>query len=401
MAYQQLLPHPGIADSIKCFWTIRKFCSPEQSVFEILPDSYAELIFNFGTPCYLLRGNLPVRLPNPFLVGLLDSPIYIQATGELHVTAVRIYPWAIFSVTGNLPFNKNGFKAGLYNDLTAILNQNVNDGNLLNCMNGYFQKHLHQPEKTLAAAGRIINETNGTVKLKTLAGLVNSSSRKVQRLFQQATGQSAKAVARRLRFELVRDRIWLNPEVKFTQMAYELGFADQAHLNHEFRSFSKKRPANLQRNVRLQKSILTNNLSFFYKAIIDFTRNLAKNKIMKSTLNSINLMAKEPTQLKDFYVNVFGLEENMRRSHAPGFYMIDGGKGCNILIQDAGGVHSETGVKGFELGIEMETVDELKERVINAGGSIINDTQQMGWGTAITVADPEGHAINAYVFKLE
>ena len=122
---------------------------------------------------------------------------------------------------------------------------------------------------------------------------------------------------------------------------------------------------------------------------------------MKAQLDSISIPAKNSQQLCNFYVSVFGLHENKERSHPPGFFMIDGGRGCNILIMDAIGSATETGIKGFELGMEINTLEGLEEKVVNAGGNIIGNVQQMQWGSAIIVADPEGHHINAYVFNKE
>ncbi len=122
---------------------------------------------------------------------------------------------------------------------------------------------------------------------------------------------------------------------------------------------------------------------------------------MNAHLESISLPAKNSQRLRDFFVMVFGLEENKEKSHPPGFFMIKGGRGCNILIMDAQGSDTETGIKGFELGMELDSLDAIEDIVIKAGGSIIQKIQQMRWGTTIIVADPEGHHINAYVFNKE
>jgi predicted enzyme related to lactoylglutathione lyase len=122
---------------------------------------------------------------------------------------------------------------------------------------------------------------------------------------------------------------------------------------------------------------------------------------MKATLQSINLLTQHPGKLKDFYTSAFNLDVNEQRSHAPGFYVIGGGKGCNILIQDAQGQQLAPMFRGFELGFETDTLTGVIEAVIKAGGTVVNDTQQMGWGTAVTVADPDGNQINIYVFRRE
>lgn len=120
---------------------------------------------------------------------------------------------------------------------------------------------------------------------------------------------------------------------------------------------------------------------------------------MKSTIESISLQTTQPQILRDFYVKVFGLKENEQRSHAPGFFLIEGGKGCNLLIMDAEGTHGSAGNKGFEIGLNVDSLEGLEEKVRMAGGSVLEERQEMGWGTAITFGDPDGHRVNAYVFR--
>lgn len=119
----------------------------------------------------------------------------------------------------------------------------------------------------------------------------------------------------------------------------------------------------------------------------------------KTSLNSINLFSLMPERLKDFYQQVFGLVADPKRSHALGFFLLEGNTGCNILLQQADEAGGAVGHLGFELGFEVESLDGLAELALKHGGTIINSGQQMGWGEAITVADPEGHAINVYVFR--
>ncbi len=119
---------------------------------------------------------------------------------------------------------------------------------------------------------------------------------------------------------------------------------------------------------------------------------------MNTVLDSINLFAVNPVALSQFYHTVFGLQVDVERSHADGFFLLKGG-GCNLLIQDAKKVGGEPGVTGFELGFRVDNLKGLSELVAKNGGRILNDEQQMGWGQAITIADPEGHAINVYSFS--
>ncbi|HVU94863.1 MAG TPA: DUF6597 domain-containing transcriptional factor [Puia sp.] len=90
--HMESAPHPAMSDSIKCFWAITRRLPDENPVFEVLPDSYVELVFTFGTDFYLRQGEALIALPNPFLVGLLEKPIYLQASGMFTVVGVRLHP---------------------------------------------------------------------------------------------------------------------------------------------------------------------------------------------------------------------------------------------------------------------------------------------------------------------
>ena len=119
---------------------------------------------------------------------------------------------------------------------------------------------------------------------------------------------------------------------------------------------------------------------------------------MKTKLNSINLVSVSPGELRDFYVNVLDFQEDKKRSHAPGFFFIEGGNGCNILIQQAEYAQTKPGNVGFELGMEVESLDEFYNNIKSSGCKIVAGTQQMDWGKGVTIEDPEGHIINIYQF---
>lgn len=119
---------------------------------------------------------------------------------------------------------------------------------------------------------------------------------------------------------------------------------------------------------------------------------------MKTKLNSINLVSSTPGELRDFYVNVLLFQEDKQRSHEPGFFFINGGNGCNILIQQSGHAQTLPGAVGFELGLEVKSLDEFYERIKSNNCKVIADKQQMGWGKGIAIEDPEGHVINVYEF---
>lgn len=82
----------------------------------------------------------------------------------------------------------------------------------------------------------------GQIKMGKLAEDLNLSLRQLERLFVSEVGVNAKTLARIIRFEEVHNRLVVDPGLSLAQLAYELGFADQAHLTREFKALSYMMP---------------------------------------------------------------------------------------------------------------------------------------------------------------
>lgn len=119
---------------------------------------------------------------------------------------------------------------------------------------------------------------------------------------------------------------------------------------------------------------------------------------MRAKLDNINLSAKSPKQLRDFYVSVIGLQELEYISQPPELYMIDC-KGCTLSIRDSANQQHNPGVEGVELGFEVDDIDALYNKIKHSTGHIVSEEIQTQWGLAFTAADPEGHRLNIYRFS--
>ncbi|MBD2757468.1 AraC family transcriptional regulator [Spirosoma validum] len=84
----------------------------------------------------------------------------------------------------------------------------------------------------------------------TLADQFALSIRQVERLVKTASGTTAKVLTRLTRFESARNQLWHQPDSNLTRLAYELGYADQAHFSRDFRAFSGRSPRAFVKQVR-------------------------------------------------------------------------------------------------------------------------------------------------------
>ncbi len=88
-------------------------------------------------------------------------------------------------------------------------------------------------------------------RVETIASYVGISVRQLERAFEAALGLSPAAFQRRVRLDYAK---WLlsNSDRAVTQIAFDCGFADGAHLSREFRSAFGSAPARFRRETRLQ-----------------------------------------------------------------------------------------------------------------------------------------------------
>lgn len=96
-----------------------------------------------------------------------------------------------------------------------------------------------------------INHSRGTVRIQELADKTHYSERHISRIFRDAVGISPKAFSRIVRFQCVVNAILYHPSGCLSEYLEELGYADQAHFQREFKSYMGITPGNFQRMARM------------------------------------------------------------------------------------------------------------------------------------------------------
>jgi AraC-like DNA-binding protein len=251
-------PSP-LQDTIECFWYDRRDFGDQQSGFEVLPDGYAEIIFYFGSTCSIFTREGLQLLPSPFLTGLLNEPVVFYAQNVLEIIGIRCYPWTVFDLLG-LPSGKDGVR--IFEHPIALLQPTLNKwmqaGKVEEAVTEVQQYFLNAhsqiaPDSMLYKAGVAMRKANGALPVNQVAAAAHATVRTLERKFKQAAGHTVKDVSSLMRFEQVRNQLWIDPATNLAGLAHELGYTDQAHLSKEFKRYSSTTPAAFARKTKKEK----------------------------------------------------------------------------------------------------------------------------------------------------
>jgi AraC-like DNA-binding protein len=264
MRYHEYAPHAVLHDCIKCLWILEKEYTPDDGEEAVAPDACIELILNVGAP-YRHVGSVGEReLPQAFLIGLLDSPVTLRACGVVRLVAVRFHAWGLAPLFDTKAPTRNALTFGLneeWGDVIHAVASHVRADNYDAAVKHVEEVLIRRRLTTalapdhLRAAAKMLQHTMGQVRVSELADACCLSARQLERRFANAAGVPPKTLARMVRFDAIRTRLMFAPEVDLTALAYEFGYADQAHFIRDFRAFTGTTPRQFAQEMQAFWSI--------------------------------------------------------------------------------------------------------------------------------------------------
>jgi AraC-like DNA-binding protein len=261
-----------LRDAIKCFWYNREDFGEQGSRFEVVPDGYAEIIFHFGSGCDVMHKEGLQPLPSPFMMGLLDQPVLFYLKDRFEVIGIRCFPWTVFDLL-KLPSGKDGVR--IFDHpiarLQSSLSNSIQAGRIEQAIDQVKQYFLDAHSRIavdsmLFKAGVAMRKANGTLPVRGVAAEAHATVRTLERKFKQSSGHTIKDVSALMRFEQVRNRLWMNPEANIAGVAHELGYTDQSHLTREFKRYSGTTPAAFARKAKKRKQAMSDDFVAFVQS---------------------------------------------------------------------------------------------------------------------------------------
>ncbi|MDN4055670.1 helix-turn-helix domain-containing protein [Massilia sp. YIM B02763] len=241
MSHREFAPPAALRESVRCFWHERR-AGPAR--IDVLPDGHPEIVFHAGGPCRMEDGS---PLPSPFVMALLDGPVALRTDGPLDILGIRCFPWTVYELLG-LPSGTAAIDLTAHPIATlqptvarALLDGRVDDA--VAALARHLSAGRVDVDRLLARAGGAMRDAGGTLPVVRVAAAAHATVRTLERRFKRASGRTVKDVSGLMRFEQVRNRLWIDPDADLAGLAQEYGYADQPHLSREFKRYSGTTPA--------------------------------------------------------------------------------------------------------------------------------------------------------------
>jgi len=214
------------------------------------PQPVATLMISLRDPLRTERA----ELPRAWIAGLDDRPEIVDTSGrhtevDLKLTALGAYALCgvpMSELTGQVVPLEEVFGPGV-----QFLPEQLAEAQSWNTRFDLVERLLLSrlgvaavPDPFVVEAVRRLQVRGGRIRINELAAGLNVSRRHLSTRFRAQVGLPPKTFARLLRFELAR-RLMNERPARWADLAAECGYADQSHLNREFRELGGTSPAQL------------------------------------------------------------------------------------------------------------------------------------------------------------
>jgi AraC-like DNA-binding protein len=253
-------PRAELAEFVEALWDLRVDGSAlgSQLRIELMPTASPIVTFQYGDP---LRRHDAHPSHGKGLgsgcAGFQNAPVQLVATGRAAWVTVRLKPFAAAQLLrtnmGKLTDQAVQLSAfwpsSVIGSLEAELSELATPGARIELVERFLLCRFGdaRPDPLVARATDLM-ATDGARTAAALAGLTGFSERQLNRRCRVATGASPKRLARIMRLEkTVRAKL---SGQSWADAAYDLGFADQAHLVRDFQDIVGDAPDRYLKSVR-------------------------------------------------------------------------------------------------------------------------------------------------------
>jgi AraC-like DNA-binding protein len=235
-------PSDDLAPFVEHYWTI-EWDVPEPIVRETLPHPSVHLILEQGR--------------NEELAGVATSKFTRVIEGKSRVFSVKFYPGgfrpfidAPVSTLSNRVFDLSEVLGASARGLCDRALAHADHQSTIDVIENFLRAFHPRADDSLflvqRIAGRVIDDRTIT-RVEQIVDEFDIGKRTLQRVFDDYVGVSPKWIIQRFRLHEAAERIASSANVRWSAIALELGYADQAHFIRDFKKLIGKSPADYSR----------------------------------------------------------------------------------------------------------------------------------------------------------
>lgn len=251
--YRELAPPPDLNHLVLSFWEFSaRSETAEPIMHEIFPDGCISLTYRrnekfgingFGTNFLSARSIVYPVFDGDIFWGARLSPAAAST-----VLGTDPGKWEVYHWDGRTPMF-GIFDGELLSAISSCANFEEGAAIYAARFAGLGISREDLDEKVLDAIS-IIEESRGEIRISALADELGLSVRQFERRFKKSSGLTPKQYVRARRFRAAAAALVEEGAVKWADRAAEMGFADQAHLTHEFSDLTGRSPVSFARKVK-------------------------------------------------------------------------------------------------------------------------------------------------------
>jgi AraC-like DNA-binding protein len=240
VSYLTLAPPPRLAGIVERLWRVED-ADGDHPPQTICPDGCAEIVIHLADP---MRGQ-----PRHILVGQMDSPLSVMATGRVVMLGARFTPTGLQRVLAMPQHRLAGAIVPLdcvWHEWTRETREQIESvrdpRQQLRTLGRSLERLVRAdapPDVVVEFAVGVMRARGGPTDMDHVAGRAGISRRQLERRFRAVVGLSPSLYGRIVRFQQAFAAIKHEPGAA---VAARWNFVDQAHLIREVRRFSGRTP---------------------------------------------------------------------------------------------------------------------------------------------------------------
>lgn len=253
MKYITINPPESLARYVRFFWVLEgEACEEKPYIHRGMADGCAELVFHYhGVFDELFLNGKSEKSFNAGLDAQSQRFRRFSISQNFGIFGVYLYPYAV-SHLFSIPATE--LKNQLL-DLKTLLGKDENGleekmilapdtPSRVRILTQFLENRLPSTKPVRPGVFETINfiiKCNGMVKVETLAERNFLSTRQFERNFKRFSGFAPKLFSRIIRFQTALN-LYGKEQISLTEIAYDMGYADQSHFIRDFKEFSGQNP---------------------------------------------------------------------------------------------------------------------------------------------------------------